>query len=457
MDFQSIVVVSVPSSCTPMYEVVPSSQSKNLLTAYVENDNLSVTYKTAYKIRPKVIVVSSSSVSSSVISSSVLSSSQVQSSFEVSSSSQVQSSFEVSSSSQVQSSFEVSSSSQVQSSSEVSSSSQVQSSFEVSSSSQVQSSSQVSSSSFSQQIGSRLGDSLALVAIYENMNGINWGGNYTEWLSDHKLENWGGVTINFISGRVSKLDLNYADLVGDMPYEVMNLTALTFFDARNSNIQNLYRDFGKLPSLEVLRLDIEHLSEFPSSMVDLQNLEKIILDGPGLTELPEWIYSLSSLQYLWIRNSDLTSISSRIGEMLELTDIEFTNNKITSLPDELGLLINLWNLKVNNNQITQIPPSIFSLPKLDHLSFVRNSLESVPSEIENARGMRYLYLNSNKIKIVPDLSELESLFEALFHDNEISIFPKVYTGYKPSNFPYSFYDNKFDFNELENLGLQEFV
>ncbi|MFC1547220.1 FG-GAP-like repeat-containing protein, partial [Candidatus Neomarinimicrobiota bacterium] len=67
-------------------------------------------------------------------------------------------------------------------------------------------------------------DSLALVALYNSTDGANWTDN-SGWLSaDTALTDWYGVSVS--GGRVTYLNLYQNNLVGPLPPEIGNLTAL---------------------------------------------------------------------------------------------------------------------------------------------------------------------------------------------------------------------------------------
>ncbi len=73
-----------------------------------------------------------------------------------------------------------------------------------------------------------------LVTFYHATGGDNWTNN-DNWLSDAPIGTWYGVTTDGI-GRVVELGLAYNNLLGTIPPELSNLTALT----------NLYLSWNQL-------------------------------------------------------------------------------------------------------------------------------------------------------------------------------------------------------------------
>ena len=68
-------------------------------------------------------------------------------------------------------------------------------------------------------------DREALVALYNATDGLNW--RYSaDWLRDAPLGDWGGVTTND-DGRVTELELEYNNLLGEIPPELGSLSNLT--------------------------------------------------------------------------------------------------------------------------------------------------------------------------------------------------------------------------------------
>ena len=59
-------------------------------------------------------------------------------------------------------------------------------------------------------------DSLALVALYDSTDGINWNNN-TNWLTG-PVSSWYGITVT--GNRVTKIDLEDNNLQGNLPSEI---------------------------------------------------------------------------------------------------------------------------------------------------------------------------------------------------------------------------------------------
>lgn len=70
-------------------------------------------------------------------------------------------------------------------------------------------------------------DSLALVALYNTMDGDNWDNN-TNWLSEEPVSDWYGVVVQ--DDRVVRIELVWNSLSGVLPDEINNLDSLTYLN-----------------------------------------------------------------------------------------------------------------------------------------------------------------------------------------------------------------------------------
>ena len=99
--------------------------------------------------------------------------------------------------------------------------------------------------------GSAETDREALVAFYNATNGENWDGS-GNWLSDAPVGRWKGVTTN-VDGRVTKLELAFNNLSGEIPAELGSLSSLTELDLLGNGLSGeIPAELGNLSSLAKL-------------------------------------------------------------------------------------------------------------------------------------------------------------------------------------------------------------
>ncbi len=169
--------------------------------------------------------------------------------------------------------------------------------------------------------GSRMTDSLSLIAIYNALNGPEW--KDIDWPISGPMDHWYGVILNNL-GRVTQLSIGYeAEIEGSIPQEIGNLAYLQFLQLSNNNIE----------------------APFPSEIENLSNLTTLIIENFNLSgnSFPESICNLSNLVELNIRNSGLEGeIPSCIGNLSQLQKLTIRGNGFEgSLPPELAGLNNL--------------------------------------------------------------------------------------------------------------------
>jgi len=181
--------------------------------------------------------------------------------------------------------------------------------------------------------GSRMTDSLALVAVYNAINGPT--SFYHYWNLNGPMNYWKGITLNN-SGRATSFQFARGDsgIDGYLPPEIGNLTYL----------KTLRFSFSKLTG------------PIPKEIGNLSNLERLIFDRARFANanLPVEIGNLQKLKYL-------AFVSAELGG---------------ELPVSLGNLKNLQGLHFTANNLTgNLPVELAGLPKLNSVRLCANKLE----------------------------------------------------------------------------------
>ena len=70
-------------------------------------------------------------------------------------------------------------------------------------------------------------DSLALVDLYNSTDGPNWN-DHTNWLTKKRVSTWSRITVT--NNRVTRIELNYQNLKGSIPFSIGNLAKLQYLD-----------------------------------------------------------------------------------------------------------------------------------------------------------------------------------------------------------------------------------
>ena len=269
-------------------------------------------------------------------------------------------------------------------------------------------------------------DSLALIALYDSTNGSNWTDN-TNWLTNEPVSNWYGITVE--NNRVVKLDLSLNNLVGTIPPNFKDLTALTELNLERNEISGSFpEEVLALSNLTVLNLRNNNFSgPIPTNIDTLTKLEYLKLYNNPLTgQLPSELGNLSNLIDLRISGTQIDGpIPPELGNLDKLTYLALRQNKLDgSIPPELGKLINLTSLELYMNELTgEIPPELGNLIKLDRLFLLSNQLTGeIPHELGNLTQIDNLQLNNNKLTgtIPTELGKLNNLRILFLGGNELS-------------------------------------
>ena len=221
-------------------------------------------------------------------------------------------------------------------------------------------------------------DRAALVALYNATDGPNWVNN-GNWLSDEALGEWYGVTTDG-GGRVTRLDLNTNQLIGEIPPELGSLSNLQWLEVGSGSFScNAQGCEPWSPSANRLS------GEMPAELGDLTNLRRLNLSANQLSgEIPSELGNLANLEVLRLTGNRLNGeIPSELGSLPSLENLNLSFNQLSGeIPSELGDLANLRSLNLSGNQLSgEIPPALGSLDGLQSLALSDNRLSGeTPSD-----------------------------------------------------------------------------
>ncbi len=176
-------------------------------------------------------------------------------------------------------------------------------------------------------------DSLALVALYNSTNGINW---TNSWNLNQSIANWRGITFDK-HDCVIGINLPSNNLSGNIPAELGSISSLKILAIINNNLTGA---------------------------------------------IPAQLGNLSKLNTLYLNSNSLTgSIPSQLNQLGDLQELSVSNNNLTgSLPD-LGLLQNLKTFAASNNSLSgSIPVGFVNMISLDRLTINNNNFSGCFSE-----------------------------------------------------------------------------
>ncbi|WP_158862014.1 leucine-rich repeat domain-containing protein [Maribellus comscasis] len=271
-------------------------------------------------------------------------------------------------------------------------------------------------------------DSLALVDIYNNLDGDNWyfWTGFHFWFRGYWVVGWGGIGIN--NHRVDSVDLSWAYLKGTIPSSIGDLTELKYLDLqslKDSVYGGMPNEMGNLTKLEHLALNIRTEMNIPSYICTFNNLEVLKLGSNFTGNIPTELGNLVKLQKLYLSGNNLESnIPSELGNLTNLDILYLSSNNLEgNIPPELGNLNRLSWLMLNDNNIGgTIPPELGNLDSLSWFNLYNNNLEgTIPPELGNLSKLDRLNLHDNNLSgaIPPELGNLASMTKLYLHNNNL--------------------------------------
>ena len=253
-----------------------------------------------------------------------------------------------------------------------------------------------------------------LSALYEATDGDNWNDN-TNWDTTgvptlEELLQWHGIIS--ADGWPLGLNLPFNNLIGPMPVEIENLSAL-----------------------ERLNLEFNRISgTLPPELGNLSQLRELGLNFNSFSgEIPAEIGNLSQLQKLWLAFSSFSGrIPAELGNLSQLRELGLLCNQLSGeIPAELGNLSQLQVLDLSDNSLSGgIPAELGNLPPLQQLWLDYNSLSGgIPAELGILSQLQVLGLSDNSLSggIPPELGNLSQLTHLSLNENS-------FTGKLPRNF-----------------------
>ena len=197
-----------------------------------------------------------------------------------------------------------------------------------------------------------ISDCVVLLAMRDTLEGTVT----LNWSADIPIEDWSGVNIRGLPGRVEGLLLRHRGLTGEIPVELSSLSNLDYLNLSSNQLTG----------------------EIPPELGNLKNLRQLYLSNNQFDgEIPKELGSLSELGRLDLSGNNFAgAIPVKLGNLSHLRALFLSNNQLTGeIPPELGRLTRLFELTLNSNNLEGgIPASLESLWRLEHLYLGNNRL-----------------------------------------------------------------------------------
>ncbi|KAI5949434.1 hypothetical protein KGF54_005669 [Candida jiufengensis] len=257
---------------------------------------------------------------------------------------------------------------------------------------------------------------------------------------------------------------------------VYNLQILNILDLSKAKITSMPSEFiSKIPNIEKLVLDKNHLVTLPNEIGNLTKLSYLSIYSNNLQALPSNIGNLTNLQYLDLHSNNIQLLPDEIWNLNSLMLLNLASNNLSSFPkppfaiakrissstdlrevpasgsladslssliisdnrlndecfEAISFLVALKTLNVSYNDLIEIPEgSISRMRRLTDLILSGNDLTTIPADdLESIKTLKLIYLNNNKLVSLPaELSKLTNLQHLDVGSNQLK--------YNISNWPY---------------------
>jgi len=187
-------------------------------------------------------------------------------------------------------------------------------------------------------------DSLALIALYNATDGLNW---TNTWDLNRPIDEWFGIELNE-DGCVVIVRLLRNNLFGKIPPEIGELLDVFDLNLQENNLMGLIpTTIGNLTKLIGLQLGTNNLTG--SILTELSNLNKLIIldisNNNLFGEIPQLICELSQLEVIYLNNNSLSGqIPDCLANLSEALRLDLSNNSLSGcIPNNLTQLCGLNN------------------------------------------------------------------------------------------------------------------
>ncbi|XP_013649532.1 receptor protein-tyrosine kinase CEPR2-like [Brassica napus] len=279
------------------------------------------------------------------------------------------------------------------------------------------------------------------------------------WKPSDSPCNFHGVTCNPLSGEVTGISLENANLSGSIspaisslsklstlslpfnlisggiPPEILNCTNLRVLNLTTNRLSGAIPDFSPLKNLEVLDVSVNFLTgEFQSWVGNLTRLVSLGLGNNNYEqgEIPKSLGALKELAWLYLARSNLTgTIPDSIFDLISLDTFDIARNSISGeFPVSITRLANLTKIELYENRLTgEIPPQIKNLTRLRELDVSMNQLSgALPRELGALEELRVFHCHQNNFT-----GDFPSGFGEMRFLSSLSIYRNNFSGNFPAN------------------------
>lgn len=220
-----------------------------------------------------------------------------------------------------------------------------------------------------------------------------------------------------VIGRLPQLEVAYAskNYISTFSDKMESLRLLHFDRNPITNLQFEYR----LPMLTVLDLSKAKITSIPADfLTKIPNIEKLVLDKNHLVNLPPQLGNLSKLSHLSLYGNNLQVLPPSIKDLKSLQYLDLHSNNLESLPEEIWSLSSLSVLNISSNVLNSFPKPPLSVAQGISSSVNLQNSENKDEKKEDKEEQRGDYVFERE-KTRPS-SLADSLLVLTLADNRLS-------------------------------------
>ncbi|KAA8523478.1 hypothetical protein F0562_009901 [Nyssa sinensis] len=252
-------------------------------------------------------------------------------------------------------------------------------------------------------------DVAALMAFKKSSVDADPNGFLNDWSSSSSSPcSWKGVFCALNDGRVTRLDLANAGVIGRLHLsDLMALPSLTQLHLHGNLFSGDLSSTTRFCRFETIDLSANNLSEPLAAQSSLLSCNRLVSLNVSRNSIPggslKFGPSLLQLDLSRNRISDSTLLTYTLSNCQNLNLLNFSDNKLTGkLNDTLSSCKNLWDLDLSYNQLSgEIPasfvmdsPASLRVVDLSHNNFTGDVLSL---EFGNCRNLSVLNLSHNSL------------------------------------------------------------
>lgn len=154
----------------------------------------------------------------------------------------------------------------------------------------------------------------------------------------------------------------FGNTIVDVSLKFSQLKLLTYLALNTNNIRQINPEIWFAPSLQVINLSSNFLTEFPAAPISLEDLplakcleEFSVADNRLADDICDVIVLLKELRVLNLSYNRVFDLGDSLREMTRLVELYLSGNGMTAFPDDIDRCVALRMLFVNGNKLANIP------------------------------------------------------------------------------------------------------